>query len=85
MTDQELDALLCGASGASLTLTGGVTVYFTRPHLKTPQGWRAAMRRALGHTGYEPPVYDVADHDQIVRVMFQLADAIEREAEARAA
>lgn len=82
MTDRELDALLCGAVGASLTLTGGITVYFTRHDLKTPQGWRAALRRALGHTGYQqPPVYDVEDHDRIVRTLFAFADAIEREAQ----
>ena len=75
MTDRELDALLDGAAGATLTLTSGERVYFDRRDLASPQAWREAMRQALGHAGYEPPVYAQADHDQIVRAMFALADA----------
>ena len=75
MTDSELDALLDGAPGATLTLSDGerqLQVRFSRYELKHPHAWRAALRRALG---YEPPVYDIDDHDQIIRVLFMLADA----------
>ena len=77
MTDAELDALLDGARGATLTLStpdGPVRVYLDRHALESPVAWRAAMRRGLGHLGYEPPAYDREDHDHIVRVMFAFAD-----------
>ncbi len=78
MTPGELSALLDGAAGANLTLSGSdgpMEVYFTRHDLETPVAWRAAMRRQLGHLGYEPPVYEQAEHDDFVRVLFMLADA----------
>jgi hypothetical protein len=78
MAPEELSALLDGAAGATLTLSGPdgpINVAFNRHDLETPAAWRAAMRRALGHVGYEPPHYDQADHDQFVRVLFALADA----------
>lgn len=78
MTHQELDALLDGATGAVLALAGPdgpVGVRFTRHELHSPTAWRAALRRQLGHTGYQPPVYGLEDHDQIIRAMFALADA----------
>ena len=57
MTDAELDALLDGAAGAALTLSspdGVMRIHLTRHDLRTPVAWRAALRRQLGHTGYEP-------------------------------
>ena len=75
MNDRELDGLLDGAAGATLTLNTGQGIYFDRHELGHPHAWRAALRRQLGHTGYHPPVYGVEDHDQIIRVMFRLADA----------
>lgn len=81
MTHQELDALLDGATGASLALSGPdgpVEVHFTRHELRSPVAWRAALRRQLRHLGYEPPHYDQEDHDVFVRAMFALADAAVR-------
>jgi hypothetical protein len=78
MHDRELDALLDGASGATLVLSspdGPIFVAFSRHELRSPVAWRARMRRTLAHTGYVPPVYEQEDHDQIVRAMFMLADA----------
>jgi hypothetical protein len=80
MTDRELDALLDGAPGGTVTLSTGQRIYFDRHELASPVAWRAAMRRALGHTGYEPPVWCQEDHDQIIRAMFMLADACAEEA-----
>ena len=54
-------------------------MHLDRRELASPQAWRAAMRRALGHTGYRPPVYCQEDHDQSIRVMFRLVDAADRE------
>lgn len=82
MTSEELDGLLDSAPGGTVTFTtpdGPVEVYFTRHELQSPVAWRAAMRRHLGHTGYVPPVYDVDDHDQLIRVMFMFADACARD------
>ena len=79
MHQEELSALLDGGDGATLTLSspeGPVRVYLTRHDLRTPVAWRAAMRRALGDTGYEPPVYSQEDHDQLVRVLFRFAGAV---------
>jgi hypothetical protein len=84
MTDEELGGLLRGAHGARLVLSGPdgpANVFFTRRDLQTPLAWRAAMRRQLGHLGYEPPAYDQHDHDTFVRVLFMFADAVERECE----
>lgn len=80
MTHQELDALLDGAAGATLTLCtphGPIQVRLDRHELENRVAWRAAMRRQLGHVGYQPPHYSRQDHDQIVRAMFALADAKE--------
>lgn len=79
MSPDELDALFDGYRYASVELRHddgrSLCVRFTRHDLATPQAWRAAMRRQLGHTGYRPPVYDQDAHDQIVRVMFMLGEA----------
>ena len=78
MHHRELDALLDGAAGGMLTFDtpdGPVGVHLDRRALESPVAWRAALRRQLGHLGYEPPVYAQRDHDQIVRAMFGLADA----------
>ena len=78
MPDAELSALLDGAAGATLTLSGPdgpMQVYLTRHDLETPVAWRAAMRRQLRHLGYEPAVYEQEEHDQFVRVLFMFADA----------
>jgi hypothetical protein len=75
MTNRELDVLLDGGQGATLTFTNGEQVRFTRHELKHPHAWRAAIRRAFGHIGYEPPHYDQEDHDALIRVCFALADA----------
>ena len=75
MTSQELDRLLAGAQRATLTLTNGERphqVHFTRHELQSPVAWRAALRRQLGHLGYEPPVYGVEDHDVLVRAIVRL-------------
>jgi hypothetical protein len=77
MTDRELDALLDGAAGGTVTFTspdGPLEVHFDRHALKSPVAWRAALRRQLGHIGYEPPVWAQEDHDKIIRAMFMLAD-----------
>ena len=50
MTNQELDALLGGAAGLSLTLTGPdgpMKVFFDRHELQSPVAWRAAMRQDI--------------------------------------
>jgi hypothetical protein len=82
MTSDELDSLLDGAPGARLVLIGPhgrqLEVFFDRHALANPVAFRAAMRRALGAV-YEPPRYEQADHDQIVRALFMLADVVERE------
>lgn len=75
MTDQELDRLLDGAQGVTLTTSTGKRLTFTRHELQNVVAWRSAMRRQLGHTGYRPPVYDQGEHDQIVRVIFRLVEA----------
>jgi hypothetical protein len=75
MTDRELDRLLDGAPGVTMTTSTGAQVHFDRKALADPAAWRAAMRRALGHTGgYEPPHYSEADHDVIIRTLFRLID-----------
>jgi hypothetical protein len=83
MTRRDLDRLLRGHAGLATTIydAGGraTPIRFSRRALEDPKVWRSTMRRALGHTGYEPPVYCQADHDQLVRVMFRLADSSERE------
>ena len=77
MKDDELDRLLNGGTSVGVTLAkddgSAIEVLFTRHELASPTAFRAALRRALGHEGYEPPRYDQEDHDTIVRVMFQLA------------
>jgi hypothetical protein len=81
VTDCELDVLLAGRTSVVLTLAPtegeghGERVWFDRHDLATPVAWRGAMRRQLGHLGYEPPIYGQEDHDTIVRVMVQLSDA----------
>ena len=87
MTHDELDALLEGAAGATLTLSapdGIKKVYFERQELRSPIAWRAALRRQMP-VGYRPPVYSTEDHDQIVRALFALADAMKWEVGQRAA
>lgn len=85
MLDDELDALLDGSAGATIVLSSGDHIYFSRRALESPTAWRATMRRALGHTGYSPPVHDQEDHDQLVRGLFMLADAGEAPVSARRA
>ena len=78
MAPGELNALLDGAAGATLTLLDakGVEqiVHFERHELLTPAAWRAALRRQMP-ADYEPPVYGVEDHGRIVRALFALVDA----------
>ena len=79
MTDAELSALLDGAEGATLTFGNigfdTIKIDMYKNDLRTPVAFRAALRRQLGHLGYEPPVYGDEQHEQIVRAMFALADA----------
>ena len=79
MTARELDALLDGQQGVVLEMANGEHIWLDRHELETPQAWRSAMRRQLGHTGYEPPIYSQASHDEIVRVLFRMIDAQARE------
>jgi hypothetical protein len=72
MKTEELDALLNGAKGVKLTQQSGNVIWLMRHDLVSPVAWRAAMRRQLGHTGYEPPVYDQEAHDESVRELFEL-------------
>lgn len=79
MRATELDALLAGEAGVVVGFEhndgGRIDVYLSRHELASPIAWRAAMRRAFGHEGYEPPHYSQEDHDQIVRVLFRLVEA----------
>lgn len=78
MRADELDRLLRGASGVTVTLSGPdgpVAVHLDRHALASPQAMRAAFRRTVG---WAPPRYDQEDHDTIVRVIFRLVEAEER-------
>jgi hypothetical protein len=75
--DRELDELLGDGRSIGVGFANDdgdvVVVWFQRHELANPVAWRAALRRALGHEGYEPPRYSQEDHDTIVRVMFRAA------------
>ena len=77
MTGRELDELFRGQSLVRIGLTSGDALWFNQHDLATPVAWRSAMRRQMP-AGWEAPVYDQADHDQIIRVIFQLCDADEQ-------
>ena len=75
MTHDELSRLLQGASGGTLSLRGPdgeqTTVYLDREAVATAEGLRAAFEAQVGWS----PAYDPADHDDVIRALFRMADA----------
>lgn len=67
----ELDTLLDGAEGVTVTLTNGERVSFTRLELACGRCFRRVMRAA----GYEVPRHSQARHDEVVRALIELSHA----------
>jgi hypothetical protein len=79
VTGRELDMLLRGQLGVTVEFTDGRLIGLDRRALASPQGWRAAMRRGFRDLDYTPPVYDQDDHDKVIRAIFRMLDAMERD------
>jgi len=75
MTHKEVSRLLRGATSGVLTFTNPagdqITVTLDREALATAEGLRAAFEAQVGWG----PAYDPADHDDVIRALFRMADA----------
>ena len=78
MKSLELDRLLQGAPGATVVLVGPddarIELYLNRRTLAS----RARLRAALRAIACDPPDWSREEHDDVLRVLFRLADS-ERE------